>query len=605
MVNLLNLLKINSFFTRINDTFWRLFIKLFGITFSFVYGVISGVSVLGFLTIYEPSTGLFLSLAISAMVYYWFVTHAEPGLLKIIHTNANIKFPSWLESILIISGLLLLCLLVLVPVARWPYSYSGDWFVWDAGAYHFPKAIELYKSGSVWDLSIPYGEYPFGYESLLTFTLSLSGNENLFGLMHVIIILLFFSSVAIIAKKLTGISPGLLLLLISLMILSDNFFQTFNLWRIFTQDIYTIGKNDLLLTTAQCSLIVFALIPFKKGKDYWVLIGCSLASMVSLAIKPNSVFLVAPLLLIKIWQYMDNERNQGITPQTFGKNKEVWKIFLVMLLLVVPGVLWVVRNQIIMGRIFSNAVMQLSDWSILANLTNPNFYNYIPKNLIVLVGCFIAGIIICFFWRKDLRLATFIYFLLFFAFISTPVSGFFKRTDVPAQLSWRFAETLLVFVFVYILALINGVLGSLIKLCRRSPWMQIGISLLMVIISGWLFINQADKLQWKAGNGIILHDQFIEPVGTNGYRSAYDFVQRNVRDSVIWVENGLPYYVYGPGFTNTISQKTSPDYLLIIHTDWFGEGRVQMPSYLTETELQQNFDLVYRDEQGSVYISKK
>ena len=590
----------NWFFARVNNMFWRLFINTFGITLSLIYGVIAGVSILGFLGIYQPSIGVILGLAVSVIIYYWFTTRAQARLLKLFHRDTSIEFVSWLESIFIVSGLLLLCLLILVPVARWPNSYSGDWFVWDAGVYHFPKAIELYKSGTIWDLSIPYGEYPFGYESLLTFALSLSNNESLFGFIHVVIILLFFTSILIIAKRLTNISPGLLLLFISLMILSDNLFQTFNLWRIFTQDIYTVGKNDLLLSATQLSFIVFALMPFDKEKNPWLLVGCSLAGMMALAIKPNSVFLVAPLLIIKIWGYL-REKLHAPKQQQIWKDKELWKTAFLMLLLILPGLLWAIRNQISMGRFFSNVVMELSNWSILANITNPYFFNYIPKNLIVIVTCLMAGIVISIFWRKDLRFATFIYFLLLFGFISTPVSGFFQRVDVPTQVSWRFAETLLAFVFIYLLAIITPHLQSLINKALRLSWVNAAISIAAILVCGWLFLSQFDKMQWKPENEIILHDQFTEPVGTKGYRSAYDFIQRNVRDSVIWVENGLPYYVYGPGFTNTISRNTRPDYLLIIHTDWFGGGRVLVPSHLDKEGLQRNYELVYQDEQGSVY----
>jgi hypothetical protein len=43
---------------------------------------------------------------------------------------------------------------MMVPLARWPYSPVSDVLHLDAGAYHFPKAIELYKTGT-------YGYYPF------------------------------------------------------------------------------------------------------------------------------------------------------------------------------------------------------------------------------------------------------------------------------------------------------------------------------------------------------------------------------------------------------------------------------------------------------------
>jgi hypothetical protein len=176
---------------------------------------------------------------------------------------------------------------------------------------------------------------------------------------------------------------------------------------------------------------------------------------------------------------------------------------------------------------------------------------------------------------------------------------------VPTQVSWRFAETLLVFVFIYLLLLMTQPMAASIKNVRSKPWLQMGFSLLVILISGWLLIDQSDKMLWKAENGIVLQDQFIQPVGNNGYRSAYDFVQHNVRNSVIWVENGLPFFIYGPGFTNTISRKTNPDYLVVIHTNWFGGGQVFVPSNMSKADLLKNFKVVYQDDQGSVYSSNQ
>lgn len=603
--DLINPGKEDSLTTRTNNFFWRLFIKIFGATLSLLFGVIAGGSILGILNSYRPILGIIFSLAISAAAFYWFSTQAEMRILEHIQNKAGFSFNPGMEMLLMFCGLLLLGLLILLPVIRWPFSYSGNWFAWDAGVYHFPKAIELFRSGSVWDLNIPYGEYPYGYESLLTFAISLSGNETLFGLMHVIILLLLVSSAWLIARIATKLSSGILFISIILILLSDNIFKIFNFWRIFTQDIYTVGKNDLFLTAAQLAIIVFALMTYRTNKDKWLLIGISFASMIALSIKPNSIFLVAPLLLLKAWEFVKSERKLGRPAHYYSGYFKRGLIILLMLFLILPGILWALRNQISMGRLFSDGVLQLSGWSILANITNPYFYNYIPKNLILLVGLFIIGVFLCLFRRKDLRLATFIYFLLLLAFISTPVSGFFQRTDVPTQVSWRFAETLLMFVFIYILLLMNQPIGSLIKIIRSKPWMQIGFSLFVIIFTSWLLMNQSDKMQWKSGNGIILYDQYIQPVGNNGYRSAYDYVQRNVRNSVIWVENGLPFYVYGPGFTNTISRITNPDYLVIIHTDWFGGGRVFVPSFISESDLLKYYRLLYQDDQGSVYCSNQ
>jgi hypothetical protein len=80
----------------------------------------------------------------------------------------------FLAITLYIGGIILFFLIFFIPLVLWPYSPVNDTLTWDAGLYHFPKAIEMYKSGSAWDLSIAYGDYPFGYESLLGFTLCLT-----------------------------------------------------------------------------------------------------------------------------------------------------------------------------------------------------------------------------------------------------------------------------------------------------------------------------------------------------------------------------------------------------------------------------------------------
>ena len=85
-------------------------------------------------------------------------------------TKENIskrKIKSQIDQLLAILHIFLSILVILniVPNINWPNNTLEDRLDWDAGEYHFPKAVELYKTGSVWDFSISYGEYPFGYES--------------------------------------------------------------------------------------------------------------------------------------------------------------------------------------------------------------------------------------------------------------------------------------------------------------------------------------------------------------------------------------------------------------------------------------------------------
>ena len=95
-----------------------------------------------------------------------------------------------------------------------------------------------------------------------------------------------------------------------------------------------------------------------------------------------------------------------------------------------------------------------------------------------------------------------------------------------------------------------------------------------------------------------------EPVGVDGYYSAYDYVQRNAHDAVVWVENGLPFYTYDAEFSNTVSRQQAADYVLGFRTDWWGEGRTGYPDLIEELQGNVSYETVYEDVQGVVLRKK-
>ena len=205
------------------------------------FAITASSALLGFMKLYSPIMEI-CSAVLSTAGMLWILWRKEDW-----ENDPNsMKVPVWMSVLFFGCAFLILFMLIIYPVVRWPISHAGDWFPWDAGLYHFPKAVELYRSGSIWDLSIAYGEYPFGYESLLSFGLSLTGSVNLFGPIHTLIVLFFVCGFWLLARRITHLDGGLLMLLIVMLILSDRLFQFMNLWRVFTQDIYTVGKSDLL-----------------------------------------------------------------------------------------------------------------------------------------------------------------------------------------------------------------------------------------------------------------------------------------------------------------------------------------------------------------------
>ncbi len=117
-------------------------------------------------------------------------------------------------------------------------------------------------------------------------------------------------------------------------------------------------------------------------------------------------------------------------------------------------------------------------------------------------------------------------------------------------------------------------------------------------------VSQREVMRTVPQNAIILHDQFWEPVGVDGYRSAYDYVQKNVHHSVVWVENGLPFYGYDAGFTNSISREGVPDYVVGFKKNWFGSGYQDFPDLIQEMLDDPAYSVVYEDGEGVVLKRK-
>ena len=112
------------------------------------------------------------------------------------------------------------------------------------------------------------------------------------------------------------------------------------------------------------------------------------------------------------------------------------------------------------------------------------------------------------------------------------------------------------------------------------------------------------NLELNPGNDIVLRDEFREPVGVDGYHSPYDFVQRNIRNSVVEINGGVFYYMYGPGYTNRPTKgqyplgraymlpQLDPQYYVVIpHGDAFP----------TTPEWDAKWKLIYQDPEGLVF----
>lgn len=563
---------------------------------SVVAGIQIAGQILGFLGFYTTWSAILLSILLVIVFYFW-ILRTSYDFLDDILSPAGEKRPNQILNTLgFIAGAGLLIGLLLLPLILWPYSGINNELTWDAGLYHLPKAAELVVSHTTWDLTIDYGEYPWGYESLIAFSLVFSNSGMLIGTAHAVIVLLFAFSFFFLAARFTMLPRGVLFFAIAVIICSFDIVRDFdsNPWWIFRILAFTIGKNDFHLTTVILSMLVFS--PFNlrgKGIQY-SLSGMAIASALVLSTKPNGALVVLFVWLIALYAEI------SLVIRQQGKVKEFLKLWIPAGLVIITGVLWAIRNLIMTGRLVSENALGIQQWSILNNLTNRFFYNYLDiyfKYFLVVVLLTIVFTIFSkrFHWTT---LATLL--VCSISFIATPASGFFGSNQTPTQIAWRFGAYLVAFEVAIVLLMVD----PLIKwfFAKSIKPLEFLIAAVMIGISGWnMYLNYPRVIPHEE-NAIVLRDLYRTPVGVDGYFSAYDFVQKNIRDSVVWVENGYPFYVFGPDLTNTVTRSRPADYIVYFQTPLIDEGGY--PEALASAEWNSEWHLIYEDSEGRVYQRK-
>jgi hypothetical protein len=551
------------------------------------YGIIFAGQVLGFFGIYHSWIAVPLALLVCvAAGYFYFKLQPVAG-----EQNPDDSAFSKLDLVFGLCALVLTVLLVAVPLVLWPASPAGKTLTWDAGLYHFPKAVELFRSGSMWDMNVCYAEYPLGYESLLSFTLLLTGSAAAFGAVHFLLALFLIAALWLLARRYTRLPAGLLLLGILAVLLSGFLDKDNNPWWVYYPLIFTVGKNDLFQGAAVLAVLAFA--PFVAARDNeepaWHPASFALASMLALSIKPNSL-IILPLWLLAFYRLW----KAAPTRKAFlGKA-------LLMSAVALPGVLWILRNLVALHALFTPASLKLAGWSIAGNLTNPNLTQHIPLYLYFFVA--VAGLTLLLAllrrisWAAALTLA-----VLLLGFAVTPASAFHGSTQGRAEIAWRFAIAFISYALVLLLVVFTPLLQKLLGWAARYRAVLVVLAVGALALSGFFFWRMRQLVRSVPQNAIILQDQFEQPVGTDGYYSAYDYARRNIHDAAIIVDNGLPFYTYDAGFTNATTCSGHADYFIVFNTDWDKAAPGAYPEYVSTADWQNDWDVVYEDDYSRVY----
>ncbi len=547
---------------------------------------------LGFTGIFGKWAAILLAAVLAVVFYIWLQRSTGDFFLAILVPQGEEKPHRLLNTVGWIAGAVLILVLLLIPLVLWPYSGISQELPWDAGLYHLPKAVELVNQHTTWDLTIDYGEYPWGYETLIAFSFLFSRSGLLIGTVHALITLLFTMSFFFLAARFSRIPRGALFFGIAAAICSFDILRGINYypWWVFRAQAFTIGKNDLYLSAALLTLFVFS--PFGhrgRGIEY-SLPGMAIASAMALSTKPNSAYittLVWSIVLIL-------ELSPVIKKRTMLK--ELGRKMLPAALMLLTGVLWATRNLILTGGLMSENALRINQWSILNNLTNPYFYNYTDIYFKIAVGIVLLTMVFTGLTRRFHWTVLAVLFTTVFSFISTPASGFFFTNQTPSHIAWRFGVTLVAFELVILLLMVDPLMYWIFE--RRIKPLEIFIALGIVLTAGWGIRLNYERIQTNESNAIVLKDYYREPVGVDGYHSPYDYVQKNIHHSVVWVERGLPFYLYDRDKTNTVTRSVPCDYMVYIAEDG------TYPDALAESDFIAKWEIIYVDQAGRVYERK-
>ena len=362
----------------------------------------------------------------------------------------------------------------------------------------------------------------------------------------------------------------------------------------------TIGKNDLLVGAAMLSAVLHAPVGPQRNQQHQHLIGLSLSSMIAISVKPNALIVVAPLWLLAFSRIFRDQPDSDM-----ARLRHCLKAFIVPVCLIIPGGLWAIRNLISQhGVLFTEPIKNIQGWSIANSLTNPYFYNYIPKHLIIVTVLLVISILLSLFIKKPSRSISFAFLLLFLSFITSPVSAFFLNTDVPANIAWRFAVGVLLYCFLMLLVYFEVLVEKIYSWIAAHNAPSLLLSIAAILFSVWMVWQNRSFLQYIPENTYIIRDTYQESVGTDGYHSVYDYIRQNIHDSVIWEEGGLPYYLFGEGFTNSVTRERTADYEVVFRLVYDDGVTGEFPDYLEEDEWRSLWSLVYEDSVSRLYERK-
>jgi len=538
--------------------------------------------VLAFLRVFSVTTALMLSALVLPGLAWLYARDGAPYTLP--RSTSQTLAPAW------IGVAVLLWALMVVPVLLWPRSalggFMGGAIAWDVVYYHLPKAADLVQRGHMWNLALPYGQYPLGWETLLALSVGLSHRADGLGPASAVALVGFMLAFAALLHRETDWPVWGTILAVGGMMFSFYLPVPNNPWREFGRVVhYTsgIGKNDVLAAALLLTTLVH--LPLSRSRAHARLgahpTGVGLALAAALAVKPHAGLLALALVGVG-W----------VSRRPRPKGKVLWA----WLAAAGVGSLWLVRNLLLLGRPFSPIADILARRALMYALPQKVFWVSLPKTWL-LVSAALVGLTFWAArhpsWRGPVAAA----WVLYGGLLGTPASARLEGAHGPV--AWRFGLALLAWIWVLLWAWVAPYGRRLVLPARVRRGWRVGQTVLALALTVGLLVRYGHRLRLEPEHGWLLNDPFPTPVGRGGYHSVFDFIHRQVRDAVIDFDGAPPWYVYGPGLTNrpvrpghypagmpAAVPQPKPDHWLFCAATWQPHGRVADPDAVTQQVAQ-------------------
>jgi len=473
----------------------------------------------------------------------------------------------------------LLWALVVLPVALWPRTalggFLGGTIAWDVVYYHLPKAVDVLQTRGMWNLTVPYGQYPVGWEILLALSVGIGRSAEGLGPAAGVALGGFLLACLVLLQRETGWPTAWGAVLVGGMTFSFYVPMPNNPWREFGRVVhYTsgIGKNDVLAAALLLAVLVHLPLSRDPARRRWHPTGVGLSLAAALAVKPH-VGLLALALVGGTWLWL--------RPRPTARTALAW------LGAAMVGSLWMARNLVLMGRLFSPVASLLARRALVRVLPEPAFWQSGPKTWLLVTAALLVGT--AWAWRRpSWRAPVAAAWVLYAGFLVTPAGV--QPRGPRWHVAWRLGLALLAWVWTLLWAGLAEVSERRVRWIWSGRWAGRFACALALAATLALGLREGHRLRVEPEHAWILYDPFPHAVGTRGYYSVFDYLHRSLRGATVEFDGAPPWYVYDPALTHRAVRpghypgglpaavpQPRPDHWLFCAAEWQPHGRVTDP----------------------------